>query len=183
MNKQLTMKQGKFKNKGVNQMLLPTLVMGLIAVLLIVIGVIKGESQHIQGLSKGLQMTITILPMLIFAFIAAGMIQVLVPHEFLTKWIGKESGIKGIFIGTVVGALTPGGPYVSLPIAAGLLRAGAGVGVMVAFLTGWSLWALQRLPMDIGIMGWKFAAIRFACTFFFPPIAGIIAHWIDLRIN
>ncbi len=128
-------------------------------------------------------MTITILPMLIFAFIAAGMIQVLIPHEILTKWIGKESGIKGIFIGTVVGAFTPGGPYVSLPIAAGLLRSGAGVGVMVAFLTGWSLWAVQRLPMDVGIMGWKFTVIRFVSTFFFPPIAGLIAHWIALRVN
>jgi len=164
-------------------MFLPTFIMGLIAVLLIVIGVIKGQNEHIEGLSKGFKMTITILPMLIFAFIAAGMIQVLVPHEILVKWIGKESGIKGIFIGTVVGAFTPGGPYVSLPIAAGLLRSGAGVGVMVAFLTGWSLWAVQRLPMDIGIMGWKFAVIRFVSTFFFPPIAGLIAYWIDLRIN
>jgi uncharacterized membrane protein YraQ (UPF0718 family) len=170
----------KEKEKGVNRMFLPTFIMGLIAVLLIVIGVIKGQNEHIEGLSKGFKMTITILPMLIFAFIAAGMIQVLVPHEILVKWIGKESGIKGIFIGTVVGAFTPGGPYVSLPIAAGLLRSGAGVGVMVAFLTGWSLWAVQRLPMDIGIMGWKFAVIRFVSTFFFPPIAGLIAYWIDL---
>jgi uncharacterized membrane protein YraQ (UPF0718 family) len=183
INEQITVKQEKSKNKGSNQMLFPTLIMGLIAVLLIVIGASRGQNEHVEGLSKGFHMTITILPMLIFAFIAAGMIQVLVPHEILTRWIGKESGIKGIFIGTVVGALTPGGPYVSLPIAAGLLRSGAGVGVMVAFLTGWSLWAVQRLPMDIGIMGWKFAVIRFFSTFFFPPIAGIIAHWIDLRIN
>jgi len=70
----------------------------------------------------------------------------------------------------------PGGPYVSLPIAAGLLRTGASIGTMVAFLTGWSLWAITRLPLEIGIMGWKFWLIRLACTFFFPPIAGLIAN-------
>jgi len=73
---------------------------------------------------------------LIFAFIVAGMIQVLLPRETLSKWLGVESGMRGILIGSVVGGLAPGGPYVSLPIVAGLLRSGAGVGTMVAFLTG-----------------------------------------------
>jgi hypothetical protein len=47
---------------------------------------------------------------------------------------------------------------------------------MVAFVTAWSLWAVTRLPMEIGILGWKFTAVRLVCTFFFPPIAGLIAQ-------
>jgi hypothetical protein len=47
---------------------------------------------------------------------------------------------------------------------------------MVAFLTGWSLWAFGRLPMEVGILGWKLTLIRFASTFFFPPIAGWVAQ-------
>jgi hypothetical protein len=47
---------------------------------------------------------------------------------------------------------------------------------MVAYITAWSLWAISRLPMEIGIMGWKFTLVRLACTFFFPPIAGLIAQ-------
>ena len=104
------------------------------------------------------------------------MIQVVLPKELLSKWVGEESGLKGIIMGTIAGGLSPGGPYVSLPIVAGLLRSGASVGTMVAFLTGWSLWAIGRLPMDIGILGWKFTLIRLAVTFFFPPIAGLIAQ-------
>ncbi len=59
---------------------------------------------------------------------------------------------------------------------AGLMRAGAGVGTLVAFLTGWAPLAVARLPMEFGILGWKLTLIRFASTFFFPPIAGLIAH-------
>jgi len=121
-------------------------------------------------------MMIQILPLLFFALIIAGLVQVLLPHELLSKWIGKESGFRGIIIGTIAGGLSPGGPYVSLPIVAGLLRSGASVGTMVAFLTGWSLWAVSRLPMEVGILGWKFTLIRLATTFFFPPIAGWIAQ-------
>jgi uncharacterized membrane protein YraQ (UPF0718 family) len=157
-------------------MLIPTIIMAVLAIILLAIGYSKGEGQHVQGLNSGLKMIVEIIPLLLFAFIVAGMIQVLLPQELLSRWIGEESGLKGILIGTLAGGLTPGGPYVSLPVVAGLLKAGAGVGTLVAFLTSWSLWAVARLPMEIGILGWRFTAVRLACTFFFPPIAGFIAQ-------
>ena len=157
-------------------MLIPTVVMAFFAVVLVIIGYSKGEGQHITGLKSALKMTTEILPLLVFAFIVAGMIKVLLPQELMSRWIGEESGFRGILIGTVAGGIMPGGPYVSLPLAAGLLRAGAGLGTMVAFLTAWSLWAVARMPMEIGIMGWKFTLVRLACTFFFPPIAGLLAQ-------
>jgi uncharacterized membrane protein YraQ (UPF0718 family) len=164
------------KKRGSSNMIIPVAVMGVLAIILVFIGYYKGEGQHISGIKSGMSMTLWILPLLVFAFVVAGMVQVLLPDELLSRWIGAESGMRGIIIGTVTGALAPGGPYVSLPIVAGLLKAGAGAGTMVAFLTGWSLWAVSRLPMEIGVLGWKFTLIRLACTFFFPPIAGLIAQ-------
>jgi len=163
--------------KGRNTaMIVATIIMGVLAIVLFSIGYYKGQGQHISGMRSALHMTVEILPLLVFAFIMAGMIQVLLPRELLAKWIGVESGMRGILIGTVAGGLSPGGPYVSLPIVAGFLRAGAGVGTMVAYLTAWSLWAIARLPMEVGILGWKFTLIRIVSTFFFPPIAGLIAQ-------
>ena len=160
-----------------SNMLIPTLVMGALAIVLLYLGYRGGEEQHLEGLKRGLTMTVEILPLLLFAFVVAGMVQVLLPQEMLARWIGGESGLRGILIGTVAGGLAPGGPYVSLPIVAGLLRAGASAGTMVAFLTGWSLWAVSRLPMEFGILGWRFTLIRLACVFFFPPIAGLLAQF------
>lgn len=157
-------------------MLIPTVLMLILAIILLFIGYYRGQGQHILGMKSALNITIEILPLLIFAFIVAGMIQILLPQEILSRWIGAESGMRGILIGSVVGGFAPGGPYVSLPIAAGLLRSGASVGTMVAFITGWSLLAFGRLPMEVGILGWKFTLIRLLSTFFFPPIAGIIAQ-------
>jgi len=157
-------------------MLIATVIMGVLAIILVSVGYYKGGGEHVLGLKSAMSMTVQILPLVIFAFIVAGMVQVLIPHEFLSKWIGKGSGIRGILIGTVAGSLVTGGPYVSLPIAAGLLRSGASVGTTVAFLTGWSLLAFGRLPLEVGIMGWKFTLIRMVSTFLFPPIAGLIAN-------
>ena len=157
-------------------MLIPTIIMGVIAVALLYIAYQRGGGEHVVGLKSAGNLLVQILPLLIFAFIVAGMIQVLIPRELIAKWVGVESGLRGILIGSVLGGLMPGGPMTSLPVAAGLLRVGASIGTMVAFLTGWSLLAFTRLPMEIGIMGWKFALIRMACVFFFPPIAGLIAN-------
>ena len=155
-------------------MLIPTIIMGVIAVVLIFISYQKGV--HIQGLKTSGNMLLQMLPLLIFAMIIAGMIQQLIPQELISRWVGAESGFRGLLIGSVLGGLMPGGPMTSLPIAAGMLRLGASIGTMVAFLTGWSLLAISRLPLEVGLMGWKFALIRLACVFFFPPIAGLIAN-------
>lgn len=169
--------------KGAKQMVVPSLIMGVLALILVYIGFQRGNGEHIAGLRSGWVMTYQVLPLLVFAFIVAGMVQTLLPHELLSKWVGTESGIRGLLIGTLAGGLTPGGPYVSLPVVAGLIRAGAGVGTMVAFLTAWSLWAVARIPMEIGILGWKFTLIRLASTVFFPPIAGFIAQLISEGIQ
>ena len=157
-------------------MLVPTIFMGLVALALILVGYYRGSGEHITGLSASWRMIVEILPLLIFALLVAGMIQALIPQEQISRWVGAESGWRGLMIGTVAGAIAPGGPYVSLPVAAGLLRSGAAVGTMVAFLTGWSLWAIGRLPLEVGILGWRLTLIRLASTFFFPPIAGWIAQ-------
>jgi uncharacterized membrane protein YraQ (UPF0718 family) len=157
-------------------MLISTLLMGGLALILLGIGYYRGEGQHVAGLKFALKVTVQIVPLLIFAFIVAGMVEVLVPREALARWIGAESGFKGILLATLAGGVCPGGPYVSLPIVAGLLRSGASIGVVVAFLTSWSLWAVARLPMEVGILGWRVTLIRVASTFFFPPIAGLIAR-------
>jgi uncharacterized membrane protein YraQ (UPF0718 family) len=164
------------KPKRKSNMLVPTVVMAVLAITLLAIGYFKGGGEHLTGLKTAVGMTWQIIPLLVFAFIVAGMVQVLIPRELLNQWVGAESGFRGIIVGSIAGGLSPGGPYVSLPIAAGFLQAGAGVGTMVAYLTGWSLYAVGRLPMEVGILGWKLTVARLLSTLIFPPLAGLIAN-------
>jgi len=138
----------------------PTIIMGAIAVLLLAIGYFGGKGQHLSGLRIALTTTLQVLPMLVCAFIVSGMVQALVPREALSRWIGAGSGMRGILIGALAGGLTPGGPYVSLPVAAGLLQSGASVGTVVAFIVGWSL-----------------------STLVFPPLAGLVANLLAVRFG
>ncbi|MFH1479481.1 MAG: permease [Candidatus Omnitrophota bacterium] len=168
--------------KGRNpQMFIPTLAMGILAAILVIIGYYRGE--HVSGLKESLNMMIQMVPLLIFALIVAGMTRALLPESVISRWIGDEAGIKGVLIGTLTGAFTPGGPYVSMPIVAGLVKSGASVGIMVAYLTSWSLINVTRLPLDIGILGLRFTIVRFISVLIFPPIAGMLAIFINKFIK
>lgn len=165
------------RRRRLPSMLIPTIILGLLAVILVYVGYQRGDGGHVVGLKSAGILLLQILPLLVFSFIVAGMVQVLIPQEIISKWVGAESGFRGILVGTLIGSLTPSGPMVSMPIAAGLLRSGASIGTTVAFMTAWSLLGVSRMPMELGIMGWQFTLIRLASgVFIFPPIAGLIAN-------
>ena len=105
-------------------MLIPTIIMGVIAVVLLVIGYQRGGGEHILGLKSAGTLLLQILPLLIFAFVIAGMIQVLIPHEMISKWIGTESGFRGLLIGTESAALLQVAPTLAYPSPPGSYVAG-----------------------------------------------------------
>ncbi len=157
-------------------MFFTTILMLILAVVFGAIAFFKDKVILFNGLNSGAKLFVQILPMLFFALILSGIIQALIPKEAINRWVGKESGLKGIFLGCLAGSLVPGGPYTSFPIVAGLVKTGASIGTVVAFITAWSLWAITRLPIEIGVVGIKMALVRLASTCIFPPLAGIIAQ-------
>ncbi len=69
------------------------------------------------------------------------------------------------------------------PIALTLMKAGASVGPLVAYLSGWLTLALFRAPLEIGMLGWKLFAVRYICTLLVPPTAGLIAQMLFSNVN
>jgi uncharacterized membrane protein YraQ (UPF0718 family) len=155
------------------QMVAPSIIMCVASISLTVLAATKGR--HVEGFGKAWDIFYPIIPLLFFAFVVAGMVQVLLSQEWVAKWLGPESGWKGIFLACLAGGITPGGPFIQFPIMAGFWRAGVGVGVLVAYVTSWSLWAVNRLPLEWAILGPRFMVVRLVSTLVFPPLAGFIA--------
>lgn len=151
--------------------------MVVVTVILMVLGVIfQGPAILIKGFLVAGKMLINVIPLLIAAFLLMGLIQVLISKEFVEKWFGHESGIKGIILGSVAGGLVPGGPYVFYPLAATFLLSGADIGTIIAFIVAKNLWSVSRIPMEVALIGPKITAIRYAITFVFPIVLGIIVN-------
>ena len=134
-----------------------------------------GMPRAVAGLSSGGQLLMATLPKMVFAFAVAGLVQVILPTDLVSEWIGEGSGIRGLMIGTVAGAFTPGGPMLHFPIVATLLASGAGAGPIIAYLTSWSVIGFHRVIIwEIPILGMEISVVRFVASLFVPPLVGFV---------
>ncbi len=106
--------------------------------------------------------------------VAAGLLALLAYYRGGTELVME--GLRGIIIGTIAGTSIPGGPYISFPIISAVHEAGAGIGTVVAFVTGWAMRGLGKLPFELAIMGTRFTLVRMLLFAVFPVIAGWIAY-------
>src|SRR6266699_5925594 len=111
--------------------------------------------------------------LLLLALILAGLMQVLVPQEIVARHFGREGGLRGIVIAAFAGVLTPGGPMVTVPFMVALANSGAAMPPLVAYMTSWSLFGMQRIiAWEAPLMGWRFVLVRVVPSLAFPVIAG-----------
>lgn len=149
--------------------------LSVMTAVLLVLAWRKGDQSHLQGLKGGARTLWNMLPLLLLAFLLGGLIQVAVPPELIESWMGDESGLRGMAIGTLAGAAVMGGPYAVLPIIAGIYRAGAGTGTAVAMITGWALLGVGQVIMGLAFIGTRFTLLRILLVLPFPLAAGAVA--------
>ncbi|HHT91759.1 MAG TPA: hypothetical protein GXZ68_12415 [Firmicutes bacterium] len=154
-------------------------ILSIAALLLILINA-KTNGRHGEGLKAGLKQMMRSAPLIVGALILAGMIEVLIPPEFVEGWLSKEAGLKGIILGTLGGMIMAMGPYASFPIIASILSSGAGLGTVVAIITGWCLLSLNKLPFESGFFGLKFYTYKLILSIPFSFGAGLVAHAWDM---
>ena len=152
-----------------------TYVLGGIAVILLIFAVRQGREIALHGLQVALSTFWRDFPLLVIGFVIAGLAHVLIPKDIIANWLGNQAGVRGVLVGCIAGGIMPGSPYAVFPIVASLYKSGASLGAMVGFISAWALWSLSRLPVEIALIGPKEALLRYAITFFMPPIAGLIA--------
>ncbi len=142
---------------------------------------LKGTDALKSALSWDIDLLVFLFPRMIGGMLLAGMVQAILPPDLVAKWVGEESGTKGIVIAAAVGMLTPGGPMTSFPIVVAFYMSGADRGALVAYLTGWSLLGFQRtLVWELPLLGTEFTLYRIAAVFALPIMAGLIARRIPL---
>lgn len=154
----------------------PLLVLGAITATLLVVAYVRGGTAlPVEGLKESGLIFVGVAPQLAVGFLLAGVLTVLLPADLIASWIGQDSGLRGVLIATVAGALTPGGPYMQFPLVAALAGAGAGAGPMAAYLAAWSLISVNRLFVwEIPVLGLPFAAARWLVSLSLPVIAGLL---------
>lgn len=127
-------------------------------------------------LAQLIQMLFIIPPV----FILLGLLDVWVPREIMTKFMGDNSGIKGIVLSFLLGSMAAGPLYGAFPVAAIFMKKGARFSNVLIFLGAWSTTKIPLLMFEYASLGWKFATTRLIVDIFGIYI---IARLIDKFIS
>ncbi|MEM4245272.1 MAG: permease [Candidatus Nanoarchaeia archaeon] len=95
-----------------------------------------------------------------FLFVIIGLFDIWVPKERIEKHIGKESGVKGIFLVILLAMLQAGPLYGAFPVAYILHKKGASVKNIFIYLGAFSSVKLPMLGIELGYLGIKFTILR-----------------------
>jgi len=116
-----------------------------------------------------------------------GLFSVFVSKEQVVKYLGKSSGIKGIFISILFGALPTGPLYVAFPMASSLIKKGARISNIVIFLSAWASIKIPQEMVELQFLGLNFMISRLILTIIFVTITGVsierIMDWSDKKRN
>lgn len=144
----------------------------------------KGAETFSRAVGGSYDLMFFVLPRLSAAMLIAAFIQLFIPKELISRLIGQRAGPGSVFIATVAGALTPGGPLTCFPIVVALYKAGANSGALVAYLTAWAMLGIQRIfAWEIPLLGEEIALFRIIASAPLPILAGLIAYYLPIRVR
>lgn len=117
-----------------------------------------------------------VAPRIFFAVLGAGFIAALVPPEVVAAVIGGDTGFLGLLIASALGAITPGGPMLAFAVGSAALEVGGGTPQIIAFVTAWSLYNLNRTTVwEMPIVGRRATLQRVAVALPVPLLLGLAA--------
>jgi uncharacterized membrane protein YraQ (UPF0718 family) len=140
----------------------------------------RGNRAAIVAFRRSLEEIKRLLPRLLVGIVGAGFLARLLPQDIVVAWLGEKSGILGLFVATLAGVLVPGGPVVGYSLGAAALKAGAGLPQVMAFVTAWAVYGLQRMLIwEVAMMPAWMIRLRVAVSLPLPILVGLLVMLIS----
>lgn len=93
-------------------------------------------------------------------FILLGLLDVWVPRETMIKYMGEDSGLKGVLLAIFIGSAAAGPLYGAFPVAAVFMKKGVKFMNILIFIGAWSTTKIPMFLFEMAALGNKFAISR-----------------------
>lgn len=145
---------------------------------------LRGEDVFWRVLGEDSVLLLSVLPKLAAGVLIAAMLPFVLDSATVSRWVGPERGIRGLAIAGLAGALIPGGPGITLPMAVGLGQAGADRAAQATFVTGWILFSANRtLVWELSFLPTELVLFRIALCLPAPVLIGLLIRWTERRVR
>lgn len=151
-----------------------TIIFYLLASTALIVSFVKDKNNTKMALKKAWKSFENILPQFLSILILIGIILAILTPEQISDIIGQESGWMGVILASMVGAITLIPGFIAFPLAAALLKSGAGYMQIAAFISTLMMVGIVTIPLEMKFFGKKAALIRNAEAFIFSLIVAFV---------
>ena len=118
-------------------------------------------------------------PYLIFGFIIAGLLSVLISQEFIESHLGKKTGLLSVFKSSILGIPLPLCSCSVIPVSASLKKHGASKASVSSFLLSTPQTGVDSIMVTYGLLGPVIALVRPIIALVTGLLGGIAVHYLD----
>lgn len=151
-----------------------TMVLYVVSISALIISFFKSREKTVLALKKAWKSFENILPQFLSILILIGLALSVLTPEQISKLLGQESGWVGVLIASIIGAITLIPGFVAFPLAAALLKSGAGYMQIAAFVSTLMMVGIVTMPVEFKYFGKKATIIRNSEAFMFSLIVAFI---------
>ena len=139
----------------------------------LVVSFLKDKKKTKAALMKAWKAFENILPQTLVIFLILGFALAIFSPETIRKRIGEESGYLGALVAAVLGSVTLIPGFIAFPLAAALLKSGAGYMQIAAFVSTLMMVGIITIPIERKTFGMKAALTRNIAAFVFSLIVAV----------
>lgn len=149
-------------------------IMYLLAIAGLIASAIADRKKTKQALVKSWKAFSNLLPDFAGVLALIGLVLTLLSPEVISVVIGGGSGMLGMVVASIVGAITLIPGFISFPLAASLLERGAGVMQVAVFVSTLMMVGFVTLPLERKHFGAKAAYLRNGLSYVYSFLVALV---------
>ncbi len=151
-----------------------TIALYVIAIAALITSFVKSKEKTRLALKKAWKAFENILPQFLSILLIIGMMLAILTPEQISHFIGKESGWLGVLLAAAIGSITLIPGFVAFPLAAALIKSGAGYMQIAAFVSTLMMVGIVTMPVEFKYFGKKATFLRNGMAFAFSLIVALV---------
>lgn len=134
----------------------------------------KDRQKTKMALKKAWKAFENILPQFLAILVIIGLAFAVLSPETITKLLGANSGVWGVLVASFIGSITLIPGFVAFPLAAALLKSGAGYMQIAAFVSTLMMVGVVTMPLEIKTFGKRATLVRNISAYAFSLVAALV---------
>ena len=146
----------------------------LLAVIFLMVSYKRDKKKTKMALKKAWKSFENIMPQFLTILAFLGMVIALLSPDVISHLLGQKAGWQGIIIASIIGSITLIPAFIAFPIAAILLKNGAGFAQIAVFVSTLMMVGIVTLPLEIKCFGKKISIMRNMFAYLFSFIVALV---------